>query len=460
MNGEPAPSYDPMVTITMTGRQRLRASALRGLAIGALVVLAAACGSAAAEEEVSAPMTPGDSANGAVSTGDARGLGGALSLGQLESGGGVGSAALAGARAIGEPSPLGEGWLDYSEPVPLLEPCLFQEPKAHVIRLFFNPVNTESLGITVNVYVDEGAAAAALDHVMDGGYLPCLDAGLASAEERIIELGVYDTVTVQAQDEVEPTLLVDGQGGTFRYRLEATGPNASVEFETTTTYYVVGQALVGIEASVGADRHQLMTRLAAAMIDDDLVWEPDPSIDDAVDQLRQAVLGPDSPAQFYELFQPATVVAPTDTECEGPGAGVTEMVGPIWATNQGISAIIQSGTSYGDAATAQAAMTALAETDPACVSRLIARRLAGTATYDGGEVSVTTVEGRDVVVADIAMTQLLDGSAVPVDVRGLSTFVQVDNTVVGWQFIGIRGDEPDLSALAVQAAEQLEAARS
>ncbi|MEM9131829.1 MAG: hypothetical protein AAF962_09300 [Actinomycetota bacterium] len=446
----------------MDGRRRRPRLAAATLVVAAI---AASCGSgdepATEADDVTAVSTDkrGDETTDDGTEGDgapgATGLGDAVTLGRLEAGGGRGSGAVAGAAAVSEVIALGNDWFEYAEPFDPLPACLGSEPQAAVRRIFLNGQTGESAAISIDVYASEAEAVAALDELL-GDYTPCLEAGFAAAQDKVAEQGIYDTVSADLIGQ-EPSLLDGGADATHRYIFEAVGPTSSLTLEATVTHYVVGQAVVGIEVALVGDRHEALTRSAASMVADELSWEPDPVVDEAVDRLRLAVLGPDTPGRFYQLVQPAAVRAPTDTQCAGPDAGIAELTGPVWATSQGISAIFQTGIAFADEAAAIDAMDALAATDPACVYGLISRRLAGTSSFDGGEITVETVDGREMIILDISMTQELEGSSVPVDVAGISVFVRVEADVVSWQFIGIRGDEPTMTDLAAMAADQLEA---
>lgn len=460
----------------MIGTQGQRyASAVHGrrrrprLAAATLVVaaLAASCGSGGESNSDAAADRDDVTTEQATGTTDATALSdapaapgmwdGALDLGSLEAGGGLGSAATAGAAAIAEPVALGNDWQVISEAVEAPVECFFGQPKAAVRRAYLNFGTGESVGIGLDVFASTAEAEAALEEILGAGYKPCLEAAFEAFQGKVAEQGVYDSVEAELVGDLEPSLLGTPDGGTHRYVLQANGPTSSLTLDSTVTHYVSGQAVVSIEAALLSDRHELITGAAASMVADDLSWEPDPAVDAAIDRLRLAVLGPDSPDRFYPQFAPAMVIEPTDTRCEGPAAGIAELDGPLWATNQGISAVFQTASSYPDEATAETALATLAESDPACVSGIIAELVAGTATYDDGTIAAETVDGREMVIADISMTQFLDGSTVPVDVAGITVFVRVGTDVLAWNFIGIRGDEPSMTELAARSAEQLEA---
>ncbi len=447
----------------VNGRRRRPRLAAATLVVAAL---AASCGSDGEQTGDGAEDATAVVGDGSVSTEDLVGNGSAaepspwvdaLSLGELEMGGGLGSAATGGAEAIGDPARLGDDWFEYAEPLPPLDGCRFGDPQASVQRVYLNGLSGESAGININVYRSADEAQAALDQITSEGYKPCLEAGFDAIRTKIEAQGIYDEVTAEVIGDAEPSLLDDRPGSTQRYTFEAIGPTSTLTLEATATHYAVGQALVSIEVTPFDDRHKALTEAAAAMVADDIVWTPDPVVDDAIDRLRLSVLGPESPARFYQLIQPAMVDVPSPTDCGGPPAGIGELDGPLWATSQGISAVFQAGTAYPDEAAAIDALALLGETDPACVYGIVSQRLAGTATYDGGEIRTETVNGREMVILDVSMTQELDGSSVPVDVAGITVFVRVGTDVLAWHFIGIRGDEPDLTSLATSAADQLEA---
>ncbi|MEL7157310.1 MAG: hypothetical protein AAFN30_12000, partial [Actinomycetota bacterium] len=384
---------------------------------------------------------------------------GALSLGQLEAGGGRGSAAVAAADGIGPSDLLGDEWFEFAQPSAPLASCRFGAVRASAVRTYVNGLTNESIGLRIDVYDTPADAADGLDRLLGPDFKPCAADSVEQMRASVLQLGVYDTVDADPSGTETASLLPEREATSRRYTLAASGPRTRLDFDIVSTSYVVGQALVGIEVALIDGDHEAITSRVASMVDwDDFEWTPDPELDATVDRLRSSILGPESPAPFYQLIQAGTLVASNDLECGGPPAGEAELNGPLWATAQGISAIGQTSLAYPDEATAAEALAGVAEVSTICVYEEIAGLLAGNVTYDSGTVEVVERDGREVVVVDIEMTQRLGGSnSIDVDAGYIVVFVRSRTDVLSFRFIGVRGDEPDLVQLVVDAAAQVEA---
>ncbi|MEM7271516.1 MAG: hypothetical protein AAF547_00425 [Actinomycetota bacterium] len=415
----------------------------------AITVVGAACGSTDAASS--------DEAGASTATGAASG---ATDLGRLEYGGGGGAAGLAIAEAVMINDTLDGTWMPFAQPDAPPASCRFGDPAAELVRTYLNPATSETVALNVDLYRSEAEADAAIEQRLGPDHDRCIDDGLAELRETVIDDGVYDELDVRPPEGVEASLLADRGGFTRRWSLTLTGPGSDFELDVTTTVYRQADAVITIEVSLLGDDHQRLTELVAGGVEWAGDAPTDPTVDAAVDRLRTAVPAEESPAAFYELFQPAVLTPSFDSTCGGPDAGLVELSGPVWATDQGISALIQRGVTYGSDAEAEAALDAMSDMMPSCIFVRIKDQLLGEVAYLGGEATEVDVDGRRVFLLDISMTQTIDpDNDIQIDVAGITAVTWTGTELLGWEFLGIRGDEPDMAALAVATAERMEAGR-
>ncbi len=430
----------------------------------AFVVAATSCGSLVAGGDTggraTADQRPDDGTAAGSDDGDLSADAG-IELGRLEDGFGAGSVILAVSPDLDSGEVFGEGWVRFSPPAAkAVAACRHGEPVAGLQRTVIDFQTNESIAVSILAYADPDQAAAALEEAIGDGHGPCAAEARAELEVRAVEDGPYDAVTADLVGQVEPSLLAERGGATRWFTVELIGAGTSLRFDVATTSYVVGTSLVSIETSLvaGRDDHQLLTEQAAGAVGADGTWDLDPTIDAATERLRRAVAGPDSPSSFYDLLQSATLALDEGDPCLPLEPGLITLDGPMWSTAQGASVIVQRGAAYAEEADAVAALASLAELDVDCEVDLLTDSLVGSISYVDHASEIIERDGRQITVVTVEVTQRIDGSDIDVPVASTIAVTRVGTDLVGWRFLGIVGDEPDLVALVVDAARRIEEA--
>ncbi|MEM8923128.1 MAG: hypothetical protein AAGD35_06470 [Actinomycetota bacterium] len=427
-------------------------------ALAAIALLLAACGGSSTDGSGTAsgaidPATPRAVGGDGVSSADG------VDLGRFEFGRGRGSVVVAVLDGLRVGEALDSPWGPFNQAQEPIESCRFGAPEAEVSRAYINRSTGESIGVRIQIYSTPEEASAAFDQLAGDDYLACAADSLDVARSDLLAEAVYDGLEVTQPGPAEPAI-VDGLDGGIsrRWELSLTGGGASLDLDVITTAWVEGVAVIGAEVALSSDDHRRLTEL----VGDNVGWEPDafpsdPGIDAAVERLRRSVSTEQTQARFYELIEAAVVEVSNDTVCGGPAAGRAEIFGPIWATGQGVSALIQQGVSYPTETEAAAALEAAAGVDPACLFDDRGVETLGPVTFTGGGVVDEESGGRRVVTVEVSMVQTIDSTnGVEVDVADIITFTRVGTEVLSWRFLGIRGDEPDMATLVVDAAERIE----
>ncbi len=465
-----APGYPVSVraAVSPVARRVPGLVAVLGAALS-LAMVVAACGSDRSADDVD-DNAAGDPASGDPTASPADGAAdgqsdhaatGGVDLGRLEAGFGLGSEASVVLDRLGDNDALAGEWFRFEPVFETVPACHFGDPLASVHRNYLNRRTGESAGFVIQLHPDPASASAAVTTATGEGYGACARAAKERLDETIRAQGVFERLDADLEGRIEPSLLADPDGATRRTTLELSGPGSSLTLDVATTYLARGRALVVVEVALldgSTDHGDLTARLVDLLGDDAVGPAADPALDLAAERMRHAVLGPDSPARFYQLLEPAMLAAGGGPECGGPAHGRLRLVGPTWATAQRVSAISQQTDSYATEAEAVAAFDALSSIDSACVHGELAADMAGTVTFVEATDGLTERDGRTVFTATVRITQRLDGpNDIEVEARSMLVATRVGTELVGWQFLGIEGDEPDLVGLTVAAAERLEA---
>ena len=203
-----------------------------------------------------------------------------------------------------------------------------------------------------------------------------------------------------------------------------------------------------------ADRAEALEALVSTA----LFSEPAPAVIDALDldQIGDEIRG----AAFEDSAFPDDWALTTPLRFGGPGAPnicltsaqLAGASGISWVSMRpglGASQIEQRFQVYEDDNIATAALDELASLGASCLPA----ELGLSDQFDAQTASTETVQlgGRDVVVIDVGLEQLVSGQIFDIEARIAAT--QVDELLHVVQFVGLEGDAPDLVELVVASAD-------
>jgi hypothetical protein len=431
----------------------------------AAVVLAAAvlaagvligCGSGAASPE----PEPTDQTTIAESARPTTGLG------RLEAGYGPAGLLLdVLGRLDSEDNPLGTDWVPYVQPKDPVESCRFGEPLAETLRSWANLSTSEGIGLSISVYEDEAAARAATVEASGPAYGDCLDDSLASFRELLAESGFTTPFTIDLADQ--PVRSILGDDGLTWWATQNLGRGVGqTTIETAITITTVGRLVVATEVGLlpDNDQHEQWTRALLELVDTDGAVagpEPDDSpghhvqLNAAVERLRAAVRASGAPNEFYRLSESAILRRGQVGPCSGSPAPVASLLGPSWATENGISGVKQIGSTYLDTAQAENSLARLETVDLACRAEQWIPAFFGSMRFIDGSIEIVERDGRRFLVEQLNLEQTLEG-APSADAQVITVLTTVDSEIVGWRFLGLAGDEPDLIDLTIESIDRMD----
>ena len=134
------------------------------------------------------------------------------------------------------------------------------------------------------------------------------------------------------------------------------------------------------------------------------------------------------------------------------------MNGPIWTTPTGASLLIQGGMAFETATDAQAELDRYEAVAQECLVER-AKPLLGDTSLVGTNAERITVNGVEVLVVTADLVQLASNDFVArdIDVFAQRVLAVSGTSVIGFGFLGIAGDEPDLVALTAAAVQRMSA---
>ncbi len=386
---------------------------------------------------------------------------GPVDLSRLELGFGQGSLAAQAVDMLFPADELGPGWIDFAAPETDIESCNLL-PSLATAKLAYLEVETQSVvEVTIEIHADAEAAESRHAILQSEAHEVCLVDKFDEFQKDFRERTSINVTTERAVGELIDPLLDNPGAFTRWFTAQLDGQGYSDELVLTATWYAQDSIVVGIAVQgIGEERHQELAPLANSLLALETDLAGDPAIDAGVDRLRLGVLGPESPAEFYQLVE-AAVVEPPDPNatCTGEATESARLVGPLWATANSASAIHQGGWTLSDPESAAQRLRVLATVDAACLAEEFNGALNGTIELTETTTRSENIDGRTIEVLEISMLQTL-GEELSAEIAFIQALIAIGSEVIGWQFLGIRGDEPDVVSLAVETVEQFEAANS
>ena len=238
------------------------------------------------------------------------------------------------------------------------------------------------------------------------------------------------------------------------YTFEIQASLSREDLRQRRTSVAAGQTAITYTVLTLADRAEALEALVSTA----LFSEPAPAVIDALDldQIGDEIRG----AAFEDSAFPDDWALTTPLRFGGPGAPnicltsaqLAGASGISWVSMRpglGASQIEQRFQVYEDDNIATAALDELASLGASCLPA----ELGLSDQFDAQTASTETVQlgGRDVVVIDVGLEQLVSGQIFDIEARIAAT--QVDELLHVVQFVGLEGDAPDLVELVVASAD-------
>lgn len=249
-------------------------------------------------------------------------------------------------------------------------------------------------------------------------------------------------------------------------RQQATIEAFGNEFELTgdTHVWTDGSLMYRLFTTSAEERHEEI----AILLDSTL--NPDPeatsaamadTIDRGISKLREAVERDQGVLPFFEVAARSGFVGPdawatqfcaSDTDTRP----LAVMSGPAWTSPTGASLIVQGGLVFESAEAARAELDRYEQDGGQCLVEQSGELLGDFAT-NGVTLERRVIDGFEVLIADASMTQLASNDLVASDipVRAQQTIAVSDSLLVGFGFVGVDGDEPDLVQRTVDALRRV-----
>jgi len=212
-------------------------------------------------------------------------------------------------------------------------------------------------------------------------------------------------------------------------------------------------------ASAEGVQGELATTLAAELG----TWSPDLAgsaleamTDKGVSELRKSIERNPEALQFYEMAGAALFRKPTLAETpscrRGTELGLAKLVGPLWTTQTGSSAIIQHGVTFDNEQAAASELERLTGVAADCIVE-DAKPTLGDLAVNQSSAEIRNVDGTELMFVTADLTQLATNDFLAVDIPVTLQLVvaQSDNSLVGFEFIGVTGDQPDMVELTLDA---------
>ena len=249
-------------------------------------------------------------------------------------------------------------------------------------------------------------------------------------------------------------------------RQQATVEAFGSEFELTgdTHVWTDGGLMYRLFASSAEGRHEeVAIELDRALRPHSESVEPASTgtIDRGISKLREAVERDEDALPFFEVVARSGFVGPdawatqfcaseTDTE------PLAVMSGPAWTSPTGASLIVQGGLVFESATSAQAELDRYEQDGGQCLVEQSGELLGDFGT-NGVTLERRVIDGFEVLVADASLTQLASNDFVADDipVRAQQTIAVSDGVLVGFGFVGVDGDEPDLVQRTADALRRI-----
>ena len=237
------------------------------------------------------------------------------------------------------------------------------------------------------------------------------------------------------------------------YTFEIQASLSREDLRQRRTSVAAGQTAITYTVLTLADRAEALEALVSTA----LFGEPAPAVIDALDLdlIGDEIRG----AAFEDSAFPDDWALTTPLRFGGPGApnicltsaqlaGASGLSWVSMRSGLGASQIEQRFQVYEDDIAATAALDELASLGASCLPA----ELGLSDQFDAQTASTETVslDGREVVVIDVGLEQLVSGQIFDIEARIAAT--QVDELLHVVQFVGLEGDAPDLVELVVASA--------
>ena len=237
------------------------------------------------------------------------------------------------------------------------------------------------------------------------------------------------------------------------YTFEIQASLSREDLRQRRTSVAAGQTAITYTVLTLADRAEALEALVSTA----LFGEPAPAVIDALDLdlIGDEIRG----AAFEDSAFPDDWALTTPLRFGGPGApnicltsaqlaGASGLSWVSMRSGLGASQIEQRFQVYEDDIDATAALDELASLGASCLPA----ELGLSDQFDAQTASTETVslDGREVVVIDVGLEQLVSGQIFDIEARIAAT--QVDELLHVVQFVGLEGDAPDLVELVVASA--------
>jgi len=248
-----------------------------------------------------------------------------------------------------------------------------------------------------------------------------------------------------------------------RQQLVATAFGNEFDLQGDTHVWVDGSVLTAVViVSDEEASDDLAVTISAALPDTDVhATSPTGQVtDDAVSTLRRGIERDPDVLRFFSTQERALFELPVegDEDCDTNTEHdhLVMMNGPVWISRNGSSAVIQGGFAFEEAAEARAEVDRFERIGVDCMADISAQ-MAGDVAIDGSSTTRIMVDGVEVLLVHVDFTQLASNFGVPGDIQAVAqrAMAQVGTNVIGYGFVGVAGDEPDLVALTASAAQRM-----
>jgi len=343
--------------------------------------------------------------------------------------------------------------------------CTGTEPLAAIQAGWFvqpvdpNAVIPDVVIVNIEHHQTAGRAREAASMLGSDAWVACQETLFTGGQENGVALSSQNP----AGESIDSVLLASRENVDARRQVvTARAFGSDFELVGDTHVWVEGQVLYAVSILAhGESNDELASTLEASMnavgsVDERTIH------DETTDDLRQAIERDDEAFAFFNRESRALFYPPLPDEfldCANDTAApvLAIMNGPVWLTQNRASLVIQGGFGFKDDAAAQAELDRFESVAESCVVERSAPLL-GDIEVNQVTVNRTVIDGIEVVSVEADITQLASNPFVPSDLAVLAARTQAvsGSTVVGFGFVGIAGDEPDLVALTVAAVTRME----
>jgi|GEM_PF-3163988 len=378
---------------------------------------------------------------------------------------GDGSLVLQLAALLPELDALPPEWIPLDTPAEDEPSCVGVEPEAALQTGWLVPPVDPAMAfpniviINLENHGDEAGAAEARATLGSDEWVTCQRALFDGASED----GV--SITSDNPEGFEIASPIDRPSVEARRQLTITSVFGSeMEVVAETHVWNEGPLLYVISVVSGDESHSELVQVAADRFGSgDASWSTQEQdlLDEGIPLLRRAIERDDSQLPFFDLEERAQFRPPVPTEFQDCATATTDpaltiMNGPVWLTPSGASVVIQGGLVMGSANDAVAELERYEAVGADCLVER-AGPLLGDFTVERVSVDRVVIDGIEVLLADADMTQLASNDFVATDIAVVAqrTYAVSGSRIVGFGFIGIAGDEPDLLALTAAAVKRM-----